>query len=247
VIAGTDRHDGNLGASEYVPTILEIGLGRRPLAARPLAANGWYVGVDIDEPAIRASAGCRIVADAQRLPMRSRSVEMVIARDVFGDVGLGHTFEEVTGFDPDGYSEYIQALVRRGAFSEAAGVRARIAEMTASVERTKATILIESARVLRPDGRILIVETLTPFYAEEFLRRHTTAARPRGKNNHKSPRSGLIQVDGFPFRCERVRGFARRRRLCLDDELSHRGLEVWLLQPDGPTRPWDLTRPAPQT
>src|SRR5262249_19226223 len=138
-------------------------------AARPFAPSATYVGIEVQASLLTRGAVPAVAADAAHLPLRDRSVDHLVARNVFGDVGLGHDFEAVVGFDPPGYAAPGRGLVARGALAELYALRARVRAMTAAVTATKAAILADAGRVLRGHGTLLLVETLTPEFAVQWI------------------------------------------------------------------------------
>jgi hypothetical protein len=203
--------------------VVEIGVGRQLPMARPFARDACYIGVDVDARLLPRGVGPLVAADGARLPFPNRSVDHVVACNVFGDVGLGYGFEEVVGFDPKGYADRVQTLVAEGAISELEELRSRVRSMTDSVETTKLAILREAARVLRGGGDVIVVETLTPQFAQEWIAR--IADRGARETN--------LLVAGTKYRCRAVGSHNRRRRYCVPAELAEPSLKVWVLTPVG--------------
>jgi hypothetical protein len=208
--------------------VLEIGVGDRRSLERPNTRGAYHFAVDVDRQTVAAQTGPRLVADAVALPVADGTVDLVVARNVFGDVGLGHSFEEVTGSDPDRYAAHVRDLLRRGAFDEARQIRARISLMVRAAEETKVQILADSARALVEGGRLLVIETMTPRFAVEFFRRHSRSSPGRVRGGRSRDRT-VTELSCAPFDLTEVQGYARRSRVCLDDELADDGLKVWLL------------------
>ena len=206
------------------PFVVEIGVGRQRPAVRPFARDAVYIGVDVD-PTLLTLGGIRLVAaDAAHLPFADRSVDHLVACNVFGDIGLGFGFEEVVGRDPQRYAEHVQRLVARGAIDELEALRARVGTMSRAVDATKLSILREAARVLRRGGDVIVVETLTPKFAQEWIARLT-----EGRANEST---ALADME---IQCRAVSTHNRRRRYCVPSELTNRSLMVWVLSP-GPAR-----------
>src|SRR4029453_440255 len=136
-------------------TLVEVGVGALDLEDRPFARSASAIGVDLDLAAL-LKGGTRpsIAADGVRLPLRAGSIDCVVAKNVFGDVGLGHDFQGVTGFDPPDYAAHGRALPDAGRLADLQQLRARIRAMTDAVEATRTSLLLEADRVLRPAGSI---------------------------------------------------------------------------------------------
>jgi hypothetical protein len=204
--------------------VVEIGVGGQPPMTRPFARDACYVGVDVDATLLEPEVTPVAAADAARLPFPDRSVDHVVACNVFGDIGLGHGFEEVVGFDPRAYAHHVQILVAAGAIGELQELRAKVHSMVDAVEDKKLAILREAARALRGGGDVIVVETLTPQFAEEWI------ARIGGGGG---AREATLRVGETSYRCRAVATHNRRRRYCTPAELSDPSLKVWVLTPGG--------------
>jgi hypothetical protein len=200
--------------------VIEVGVGAQVPASRPFARDAMYVAVDVDAALLDARRARGVAATATHLPFRSGSVDHIVACNVFGDVGLGHRFEEVVGMDPGQYADHVADLVKRGAHGELLQLRTKVRAMTAAVDATKRAILVDAARVLRHDGEIIVVETFTPNFAQEWIQ-YTCGGRVKDEAE--------FDVDGAAFRCRVVRSHNRRRRYCDSSELAHQSLELWVL------------------
>jgi hypothetical protein len=201
--------------------VIEIGVGTDVPSVRPFARDATYVGVDVDASLLTRHTSPVVAADATRLPFADHSVDFVVACNVFGDVGLGFGFEEAVGFDPPGYAEHVKQLVARGAVRELEVLRARVRAMTTMVAATKLDMLREAARVLRRGGEVIVVETLTPQFAHEWI---------GGLGGGRANESTLIPA-GMEYRCRAVKTHNRRRRYCVSAELANPSLMVWVLTP----------------
>jgi hypothetical protein len=202
------------------PIAVEIGVGKDAPSRRPHLKNATLVGLDVDAGLLSGTGSPMLVADARMLPFRTRSVDHVIARNVFGDVGLGHSFEQVVGFDPPTYAAHVRELVARGAVEELDELRTRVRTMVDAVAETKTAIVREAARVLRPGGTVLVVETLTPGFARQWFENAVG-----GRRKHVTP----VMIGGVHLECGPVSTHNRRRRYCTPDELADPSLEVWVL------------------
>lgn len=145
---------------------LEIGVGRYPLVRwqsflEHLKENPkiHYIGIDIEESFLKLDKleieggfislpelKKRIflsVASGENLPLKDESVQEVFLGNVLGDPQFGYKLERKLLGIP---------------FSE--------------VERIKIKMLWEIWRVLKPAGRLIILENATPEVADEFLENH---------------------------------------------------------------------------
>jgi hypothetical protein len=200
--------------------VVEIGVGTQRPAVRPFARDAAYIGLDVDPKLLTLGAARLIAADATRLPFADHSVDHIVACNVFGDIGLGFGFEEIVGRDPRRYAEHVQRLVARGALEELEVLRTRVRTMTRAVDATKLSILREAARVLRRGGGVIVVETLTPKFAQEWITGLTG-----GRANEPAALAGI------EIQCRAVSTHNRRRRYCVPSELTNRSLMVWVLNP----------------
>jgi ubiquinone/menaquinone biosynthesis C-methylase UbiE len=116
----------------------------------------------------------------------------------------------------------VSELIARGDRGELESLRARISAMTDAVDATKESILVEAARVLRRGGDVIVVETLTPRFAREWIERVS------GK---RAKVDTLLDVGATAarFRCRALANHNRRRRYCHSTELEEPSLAVWIL------------------
>ena len=124
--------------------VVEIGCGQSP-GPRFDGADEYYA-VDIDAERLKEvgqQAGItRIKASAANLPFEDASIDAMLARNVFGDPGLGLTFAEK--------SESLEADHLRA-------------------EALKTDILREAARVLISNGKLVVVEEYSPSVAGRYF------------------------------------------------------------------------------
>jgi ubiquinone/menaquinone biosynthesis C-methylase UbiE len=192
---------------------------------RPFARHAKYVALDVNTSLLSAVCGDCVGGDATKLPIRTGSIDHVVACNVFGDVGLGYDFEQAVGMDSRTYSDTVSDLIVRGARSELERLRARVRAMTDAVDATKQLLLVEAARVLRRGGDVVIVETLTPRFAREWLERVCGERAKIDALLHLG--AGAVR-----FRCRAVPNHNRRRRYCHSSELEEPSLAVWVLTPE---------------
>jgi hypothetical protein len=208
--------------TERRPVVVEIGTGGQEPAPRPGFGDALLVGTELDPALLVAGPRPVLAADGRDLPFAARSVDLLVARNVFGDVGLGFGFEQVTGFDPPGYAAHVRELVQRGARPELEALRDKVRVMVAGVDATKQAMLRDAARVLRADGQVLVVETLTPDFARQWLEE-----RAGGRIKHDA----ALSAGGVEFTCRAITQHNRRRRYCTASELADPALQVWTLTP----------------
>jgi Methyltransferase domain len=200
--------------------VVEIGVGDRVPATRPFARNAIYVALDIEPTLLDARRVRGVAANASHLPLKSSSIDHIVACNVLGDVGLGHRFEAVLGMDPGRYTAHVQELVKQGAHAELVRLRSKVRAMSDAVDATKRAVLVDAARVLHRGGDIVVIETMTPHFAREWIER-TFGGRVKDQRE--------ATVNNIKLSCRTVRSHNRRRRYCNSSELAHGELEVWVL------------------
>jgi hypothetical protein len=205
--------------------MLEIGCGSVVPVPRRFATNLRVLATDID-PAVEALLPkpeyVPVRCDGRHLPLVAHSVEHVVARNVFGDVGLGHTVEDAVGMAHEEYASLLEEVRRSGELWRLDAVRSRIRDSSAAAVQTKLALLAEAGRVLRRHGSVVVIETMTPRYAEKFF-----AAVFRRQVGRQPDQAAGIAAE---FRIIAVDGHARRRRYCTDAELADPKLRVWILE-----------------
>jgi hypothetical protein len=194
--------------------IIEIGCGARPQPPRGLTDDECYVATELGPAVLAAPAGrLRVRTDARSLCFADASISCVIARNIFGDAGLGFTAPEITGFNTGvEYTAWLRTLVAEGRMVELATMRARLRAAAERVWAAKLAILGEIERVLEPGGRAVMIETMTPDQAQTFMGRLESAFGAR--------------VGKLAWR--RLEGHRRLRKYCTDAELASRVLRAWV-------------------
>jgi SAM-dependent methyltransferase len=205
--------------------VLDIGCGHVPSRPRPFAPHASYIGIDpeMNELFGRGSNEPVVCADGCQLPFAGATVDWVVARNVFGDVGLGHRVEDVTGgHGPGEYAVHLSRLQKRGATAELALLAERMRRFSEQIDRKKRELLSEIGRVLHPGaGGLVVVETLTPRFAETFFR--SLVGSPRSKTE-KNPR---LDIKNVSWTYAEIRNYSQRARHCWPEELESPGLLVW--------------------
>jgi SAM-dependent methyltransferase len=206
-------------------TILDLGCGQSPSLPRPFALGAVYIGIDPDLESLRERdpTGIAICADGSRLPIPNGTIDWAVARNVFGDVGLGHRFEDVTGgLGPTEYAVHVSNLLERRASGEVMLLRERIRTYSRQVLQTKVRLLHEVCRVLRPTGgKLVVIETMTPHHARAFF----DGLFPAGTVTRSRSR---VDVDGHTLRFKEVQKYSQRARYCWPEELQDPSLLVWV-------------------
>jgi hypothetical protein len=157
-----------------------------------------------------------MAADARNLPVRSGSLDTVVAKNVFGDPGLGESVATAIGVDglrPEDYRRYLVEEVLPSGVVEVRRVGMLILETRRRVIAAKDALLLELGRVLRAGGHAVVIETMTPSVAVKYFRECAMPNPVRG-----------------PLELVEMRSFARRRQWCTDAELAEPDLAVWLVR-----------------
>ncbi len=148
--------------------VVEIGCG--PNAGPFIDGATEHFIVDKDEDAVHSAmrfdrrftpmAGC----DAGDLPFEEESLDIVLARNVFGD--------ELLGLSKNAKAMAILLPLALMADGNMAGFQEVTSEtdLYSAYER-KVRLLVEASRILTAQGSIFIVEQYTPSVAEEFFTR----------------------------------------------------------------------------
>jgi SAM-dependent methyltransferase len=214
---------GTGGEALYV---LDLGCGDGPVQHRPFAPSARYLGVDVTfrAPTAARQSSLRIRADGRSLPLPTSSMDYIVASNVFGDVGLGFSFESVTGSkDPEAYRLQLARLNLEKDYARIALLRSRIRDMTDEARKSKMTMIAEAGRVLVPGGSLVIVETMTPQFGAEFIKSLSGGRRA-------AKRDPIVEFAGVRFALREIRARSRRLRYCLSSELAVPGLQLWTMQ-----------------
>jgi SAM-dependent methyltransferase len=206
--------------------VLDLGCGDNPLQHRPFAPAATYLGVDVTFRATSAARppSTRIRADGRSLPLPASSMDYVVASNVFGDVGLGFSFESVTGSkDPEAYRLQLARLHLDKDYARIALLRSRIREMTDEARKSKMAMIAEVGRVLIPGGSLIIIETMTPQFGAEFIKSLSGGRRA-------AKRDPIVEIADVRFALRELRARSRRLRYCISSELAAPGLQLWTMQ-----------------
>ncbi len=141
--------------------VLEIGSGYMPGPC--FQGVRTYTALDIDKADVAHAARhhkniAHIIGDARRLPVASKTIDIVIARNVFGDPTWGVS---------DRGMGYVSLLGAANAANTEPG--AALTLLDRHIARNKDQAIAEAARVLKTMGRLIIIEQITPEVAIEYL------------------------------------------------------------------------------
>ena len=144
--------------------VVEIGCGTAPGPFFEGAAEHYAVdkkGPNVLEAYLTHPEMTPMIADATDMEFDDESVDVVLARDVFGDVGLGLSKEER-------YAQVLEMkmMAEDGRPDDAYAAMFAIEEQSAL---KKVDILREVGRILTVGGRLIVVEQESADVAERFF------------------------------------------------------------------------------
>lgn len=135
--------------------VLEIGAGEFP---GPIFDNSdIHIALDIEH--FTDDKFKRITADATSMPMQSRTIDIVLARNVFGDPFLGVPEERRGSYHNRLFANKFESHTELNS----------IVDDIFEANIRKTLIINEIARVLRTNGKLIIIEQYTPDVASEFI------------------------------------------------------------------------------
>lgn len=142
-------------------TVVEIGCGNKPGPRFPEAKN--YYALDPDLQALKqvdpAAGFVTVAVSATDLPFYSRSVDTIIARNVFGDPLLCSP-------DQRRRKDDMRFFLQAGKFEEYLDIDNELRHKAVGV---KSAIIHEAGRTLIKSSNLVVVENLTPWVTEEYL------------------------------------------------------------------------------
>ena len=147
--------------------VVEIGCGNKPGPFFEGAGEHFAVDAyapDILEVLLARTEMTPLVADASDLGFDDESVDVVLARNVFGDIALGMS-------DEDRYdlAWAIKALTEGEEVEGGEEALESFAAIEAESASKKIDILRETGRILVVGGKLIVVEQESPMVAERFF------------------------------------------------------------------------------